>query len=294
MHQDSFIHYLDSEKRYSPHTIKAYRNDLDAFAIFLKEEYEVENPVDVHFHMIRNWIVLLMETHSARSINRKITTLRSFYKYLSRIAAIEENPMAKIVAPKHAKKLNHVVAKADMDRLLDDIPFDNDFEGRRNKLIIEVFYHTGIRLSELIGLQIHNINMEQGALKVMGKRNKERMIPFSKYLKKSIGDYLEERKEIPEALTRDHLFITKEGKPLYPKLVYTVVNTSLNKVTAIEQKSPHVLRHTFATHMLNKGADLNAIKELLGHANLSATQIYTHNTIGKLKQVYNQAHPRGR
>jgi len=228
---------------------------------------------------------------SARSINRKITTLKSYYKYLLREDIVAINPMVKIISPKMAKSLPVFVEKKQVLSLLEDYSFDESFSGTRNKLIIEMFYCTGMRLSELINLKVSNIDIESLQIKVLGKRNKERIIPFSITLKNALSKYREKLNK-EGFIDNKYLFITEKGKRIYEKLAYRVVNSYLNIVTTIDKKSPHTLRHTFATHMLNEGADLNAIKELLGHANLSATQVYTHNTFEKLKSIYNQAHPR--
>jgi integrase/recombinase XerC len=239
--------------------------------------------------LIRSWIVSLMEQKiSSRSVNRKITTLKTFYKFLLRQKVVADNPMLKIQSPKTSKRLPVFVEKEKMDILLDNIEFGNDEEGVRNKLIIEMFYSTGMRLSELINLKHKNVDLSSGQLKVLGKRNKERIIPFNNELKSKIEEYLNTQKR----KTNETLFTTADGKKMYEKLVYKIVKQYLSLVTTIDKKSPHVLRHTFATHMLNNGADLNSIKELLGHANLSATQVYTHNTVEKLKNIHKQAHPK--
>jgi len=226
---------------------------------------------------------------SARSINRKVTTLKTFYKYLLRQNIVKENPMLKVQSPKMSKRLPVFVEKDKMNQLLDNQEsFEEDPDKLRNKLIIELFYATGMRLSELINLKQGSIDLSKGQLKVLGKRNKERIIPFGPELGREIKAWLDSKKEEEPEL----LFTGKSGKKLSEKLVYTIVKKYLSGVTTIDKKSPHVLRHTFATHMLNNGADLNAIKELLGHANLSATQIYTHNTVEKLKNIHKQAHPK--
>lgn len=287
--KDSFIEYLQFEKRFSSHTLLAYSNDLAQFITYLKTTYELDDSVEVRYTLIRSWIVSLMETEiSPRSVNRKITTLKTFFKYLLRQGIVKENPMLKIQAPKTSKRLPVYVEKEKMNMLFDNIEFSDDFEGRRDKLILELFYATGMRLSELITLKQSGIDFSSCQLKVLGKRNKERIIPFNEQLKIQIQHYI----ELKNGMGGDVLFVTSKGKPMYEKLVYRKVNAYLNQVTTIDKKSPHVLRHTFATHMLNNGADLNAIKELLGHANLSATQVYTHNTVEKLKSVHKQAHPK--
>jgi integrase/recombinase XerC len=285
----SFLEYLQYEKRFSNHTILAYSNDLAQFSEYLQITYEIKELPEISHTLIRSWIVSMMDQKmSPRSVNRKITTLKTFYKYLLRQQVVTENPMLKIQSPKTSKRLPVFVEKDNMDALLDTIEFGSDFDGERNKLIMELLYATGIRLSELINLKQANVDLNSCQLKVLGKRNKERIVPFNNALKQLIEGYLE-HEETKESY---YLFVTKKGKKLYEKFVYRVVNKYLSQVTSISKKSPHVLRHTFATHMLNNGADLNAIKELLGHANLSATQVYTHNTVEKLKNVHKQAHPK--
>lgn len=293
MLRDRFIQHIQFEKRYSPHTVISYKNDLDQFFIYLESVYQVTDIHDVNYLQIRSWLVEMMEQKiTSRSINRKITTLKSFYKFLIREGAIEENPMNKIIAPKMSKRLPVFVEKEKMDLLFDKVDFGEGFEAARNKLIVELFYMTGMRLSELVNLKLHDIDLPQQTIKVLGKRNKERIIPFSRSLEKQIASYLDLRNEMKNIYDSDYLFLTEKGKKIYQKLVYRLINYYLSIVTTLDKRSPHVLRHTFATHMLNNGADLNAIKELLGHANLSATQVYTHNTIEKLKTVYKQAHPK--
>lgn len=287
--RNSFLEYLQYEKRFSNHTILAYSNDLLQFSTYLEKEYEVKELQDINHTLIRSWIVSMMDDKiTARSVNRKITTLKTFYKYLLRQQLVKENPMLKIQSPKTAKRLPVFVEKDNMDALLDSVEFGSDFEGQRNKLMMELLYATGMRLSEMINLKQADISLGSLQLKVLGKRNKERIIPFNNELKSLLEAYLAHE----ETKNKEYLFITKNGKKLYEKFVYRVVNKYLSLVTSIQKKSPHVLRHTFATHMLNNGADLNAIKELLGHANLSATQVYTHNTVEKLKNVHKQAHPK--
>jgi integrase/recombinase XerC len=288
--QDEFLKYLQFEKRYSHHTLLAYTTDLEQFIQFINTEYQLTELSEINHSVIRSWIVSLMEQKvTARSVNRKITTLKTFYKFLLRQQKVTQNPMLKVLSPKVSKRLPVFVEKEKMDALLDNTIVDDTFEGKRNKLIIELFYATGIRLSELINLKQTDVDMYASQLKVLGKRNKERIIPFSDALKQEIANYIE-AKPISDT---EYLFINKNGKKLYEKLVYRIVNSNLALITTANKKSPHVLRHTFATQMLNNGADLNAVKELLGHANLSATQVYTHNTVEKLKNIHKQAHPRG-
>lgn len=286
-----FTAYLTHQKRYSIHTINAYQKDLEQFQDFLTTEYEITQAIEVTSLIIRSWIVYLMEKEiSPRSINRKLSTLKSFFKFLLKNKLVKSNPLLKVIAPKTSSRLPIFVGENEMNNLFSEISFENNFEGLRDKLILELFYASGIRLSELIELQISFIDTNRNSIKVLGKRNKERIIPFGEKIKTLLTQYLNSRKEL--AFTGDLVFLTKKGEKMYPKLVYRIVNYYLSMVTTVSKKSPHVLRHTFATHMLNNGADLNSIKEILGHANLSATQVYTHNTIEKLKNIHKQAHPK--
>jgi len=294
MHAERFIEYIRFEKRYSTHTIKAYQKDIEQFLHFTGQNYGTTDPTLVNHLMIRSWIVdMINGSVSARSVNRKLSALKSFYKFLIKEELISVNPLQKINAPKSGKKLPEFIEKEKMDILLDDDLKNKDFTHIRDRLMVEMFYFTGMRLSELINLTDQNINLINSNIKVLGKRNKERIIPFGNELKQSIKNYLEIRKkEVSANEQKSYFFVTKEGKKIYEKLVYRVVNSYLSRVSTKSKKSPHVLRHTFATHMLNNGADLNSVKELLGHSNLAATQIYTHNTVEKLKSIYKQAHPR--
>jgi integrase/recombinase XerC len=287
----SFIEYLRFEKRYSKHSLIAYEIDLKQWVSYLNSSYEVTQLEQVQVSFIRSWLVSMMENGlSARSINRKITALKSFYKYALRSGWVQINPMGKISSPKIPKRLPVYVEAEKLDLLLDQTEFSDDFEGIRNHLILEMFYGTGMRLSELIELELRDVDTRNLQLKVTGKRNKQRILPLFPSLAHQINKYLEMRNALTSSTS--HFFITPDGKSLYPILVYRLVNKYLTKVSTQKKRSPHVLRHSFATEMLNKGADLNAIKEILGHANLSATQVYTHNTIEKLKVAYLQAHPR--
>ena len=288
MLQNKFITYLSSEKRFSEHTVKSYTTDLKQFTDFLCDEFQIIDNIDeIRFQIIRTWIASLLEKGiSPRSVNRKISTLKSYFKFLIREGVILENPMIKLVAPKSKKRLPVFIEEEQISSLLNEVQFEDGFTGERNKLIIELFYVTGIRLSELINIKILDVNFQSQVIKVLGKRNKERLIPLS-------SNVLEELKSFIDKYQIDYfLFANEDGKKLYTKLVYRIVNKYIGKISSVNKRSPHILRHTFATHMLNNGADINAIKELLGHANLSATQVYTHNTIEKLKTVYKQAHPR--
>lgn len=293
MQISDFIEYISFEKRFSKHTIISYKTDLEQFFLYLQTAHEIVDIKHVNHLLIRSWIVSLIEKElNARSVNRKITTLKTYYKFLLKQGIVQENPLLKIQSPKTSKRLPVFVEKDKMDLLLDKVDFGNDFEGLRNKLIVELFYSTGMRLSELINIKVSDVNINQPAVKVLGKRNKERIIPLNNPMIEQIKKYLSEKENNKVSNPENHLFLTTQGKPLYEKFVYRLIKKYLTMVTTIDKKSPHVLRHTFATHMLNNGADLNSIKELLGHANLSATQVYTHNTVEKLKNIHKQAHPK--
>lgn len=286
-----FLQYIRYEKRFSPHTILAYENDLKQFFQFQNKLYETDDPAAITHSMIRSWMVDLMEKEiSPRSVTRKLTSLKTYYKFLLRSGSVKSNPMLKVQAPKTSKRLPVFVDENKMNLLFSDCDFGEGFESVRDRLMLEIFYATGMRLAELIGLTDDRINVYDCQIKVLGKRNKERILPFTKKLKDLIGIYLEERRKVTGDAPA--FFITGKGKKLYPKFVYRMVTQRLGSVTTLEKRSPHILRHTFATHMLNRGADINSVKELLGHSSLSATQVYTHNTIEKLKEVYKQAHPR--
>lgn len=287
-----FLNYLKYERRYSVHTITAYENDLDQFVLFgkkLVEDFCVEG---VDYHLIRQWIVSLMESGtSARSVNRKISTLKSFFKFLMREEKIGKNPTDKIILPKMGKKLPVFVEEKEINRLLDGKYFTDDFEGKRDKAVVSLFYGTGIRLSELVGIRFSDLDLHEKIVKVTGKRNKERLVPFPVEISAVLNEYIQVRNELfPDS--GNFIFLTENGEPAYNKLIYRIVKKQLSLVTTIDKKSPHILRHSYATHLLNHGADLNAIKELLGHANLAATQVYTHTSFEELKKVYKQAHPR--
>jgi integrase/recombinase XerC len=291
-HFGDFLQYIKYIKHYSPHTVLSYQKDLEQFFSYSGfDAGSEESAVDVQ--NIREWMVHLMETgNTARTTNRKISALKRYFGYLLKEGIIYTNPAKRVLTPKMDKKLPVFVSEDHMDNLLDQVEFGDDYIGFRNRVLIETFYNTGMRLSELVNLQIGDVDFSQQTIKVLGKRNKERIIPISPVFYELLQEYLAERsKEFP-GLKVEYLFLTSSGKKIYPRLVYRVVHRFLTMVTTVDKKSPHVLRHTFATHMLNKGADLNAIKELLGHANLSATEVYTHNTFEKLKSVYKQAHPR--
>ncbi|MBN2634808.1 MAG: tyrosine-type recombinase/integrase [Prolixibacteraceae bacterium] len=292
-HQESFINYLQFEKRYSSHTVIAYKNDLDQFVQFCTEMIGAFNIKEVNAKLVRDWIVTLMEQGlAARSVNRKVTTVKSYFKYLMKEQLVDANPAVHLPLPKIRKKLPNFVEENNLNHLLDDGFFENDFTGIRDQLIISLLYGTGIRLSELLGLKEIDFDKKEYLIRVLGKRKKERIIPYPKSINKLLELYVQIKNETVGSNT-ERLLVTESGKPVYEKLIYRVVKSNLAKVTLLEKKSPHVLRHTYATHLLNKGADLNAVKELLGHSNLAATQIYTHTTFERLHDIYKQAHPRG-
>ena len=294
MPYQKFLRYLQYEKRFSTHTLTAYGTDLKQFFYFIKTTYQVETVSEITHFFIRSWIVSLLDQKlDSRTVNRKISSLKTFFRFLQREKAISHNPMLKIIAPKTAKKLPVFVDRHKMDQLLDGIPFKEGFEGIRDKLVINLFYQTGMRLSELINLKESDVDVFNLTVKVLGKRNKERVIPITPEMKDEISLYILEKKKVfTDISSQLYLFVRNDGNKLYPKFVYRLVNIMLSQVTTNKKRSPHVLRHTFATEMLNSGAQINAIKEILGHSSLAATQVYTHNSIEKLKNIYKQAHPK--
>ncbi len=286
MFKENFINYISYEKRFSFNTIKSYTTDLNSFINFINSEFEIYKIDEISFQIVRSWIANLLESGlTSRSVNRKISTLKTYFRFLVREEIINENPMNKIISPKLKKNLPVFLEEEQISNLFKNIDFQQGFIGNRDKLIIEFFYVTGIRISELINIKNSDVSFENNLVKVIGKRNKERLIPLA-------DDMIEKIKVFQKYKKGVFLFSNEKGEKLYTKLVYRIVNKYISMISTIEKKSPHVLRHTFATHMLNNGADINAIKELLGHANLSATQVYTHNTIEKLTKIYKQAHPR--
>jgi integrase/recombinase XerC len=292
-HKESFLQYLLIEKGYSPHTVRSYRTDLDQFFAFAEKDGSTVFPSDISSADVRAWIVSMIDNSiTASSVHRKISCLRIFFRYLRKEGIIHHDPMDKVVLPKRKKKLPVFVGEDALNNLLDKYEFGSDFPGIRNRTIIEMLYLTGMRRAELIGLKNNDVDLSAATIKVTGKRNKQRIIPMLKSFIGRIQEYIKVRNDLFPSDHDSWFFLTNKGNKLYDKYVYNTVKCYLTMVTTIEKRSPHVLRHTFATHMLNHGADLNSIKELLGHANLSATQIYTHNTFEKLKKVYKQSHPR--
>jgi integrase/recombinase XerC len=292
---DAFLSYIQFEKRYSDHTLSSYRNDLHQFSAYLSHTYQLNSPLEATYPIVRSWILVLVENKlDPRSVNRKIVCLRSYYKFLLKKGALKKDPTLKIKALKTKKTLPAFIEENKISTLLDGLTFSDDFEGLRDKLIIEILYGTGIRLSELIGLKENDINSFDHTLKVLGKGNKQRIIPVNKTLMNLINIYKDKKKrrDMKDGIS-EYLIVTNDGKKAYPMFIQRIVKKylSLSGVT-LEKKSPHILRHTFATHLLNKGADLNAIKDLLGHSSLAATQVYTHNSIEKLKSIFDQAHPK--
>ncbi|MEN3322597.1 tyrosine-type recombinase/integrase [Mariniflexile soesokkakense] len=291
----SFTDYLLLEKNYSALTVKAYQNDLDVFLEFIKLEYQTDSINNVNYAQIRTWIVSLVESGlSNRSINRKVSALNTYYKFLLKTGTVQVNPLVKHKALKTSKKIQIPFSETEVSTALDDFNFENDFEGIRNKLIIELFYSTGIRRIELLELKLLNFNLHNKTLKVLGKRNKERIIPLLESVISTLHLYLKERSGLEHVTDSDYLFLTKKGVKVYETLVYRIINDYFSNASTKVKKSPHILRHSFATHLLNQGADLNAVKELLGHSSLAATQVYTHNSIAELKKVHVNSHPRSK
>ncbi|MDQ3393730.1 MAG: tyrosine-type recombinase/integrase [Bacteroidota bacterium] len=290
---DFFIRYLQFEKRYSNHTLIAYKADLQSFQNHLQEEYPDLDLNQVDFRYIRSWIISLKDNLlEPKSINRKIATLRSFYKYLLSEGKICSDPTVKLKVLKVKKALPNFVGQKDIQSLLDGFPFSDDFFGWRDKLILELLYGTGIRLSELINLKGNDVNKFERTIKVLGKRNKERIIPISGNVWKIIETYIGKKSAYFHSISCHFLIVTDTQEQSYPMLIYRTVRKYLDMYTTIEKRSPHVLRHTFATHLLDKGAELNAVKDLLGHSSLAATQVYTHNSLDKIKKIFDQAHPK--
>ena len=286
-----FLKYIQFEKRSSEHTLTAYRIDMKQFTEYLQKSYDFSHPQLADFQMIRSWIVSMAEKKvENRSINRKIATLRTFYKFLLKKKIIEKDPMFKVSALKTGKSIPSFVRESELDTLLDDVQFSEDFSGVRDKLVLELLYGTGMRLSEMINLKEQDIDAYKRVLMVLGKRNKQRVIPINEQLLLLIQQYKEFK--VSEKLVNEYLIVTDKGEQCYPVMIQRLTKKYLSLVTTLNKKSPHILRHSYATHLLNKGADLNAIKDLLGHSSLSATQVYTHNSMEKIKKIYEQAHPK--
>lgn len=288
---NQFLNYVQFEKRYAAHTVTSYSNDLVQFFDYLATQYETDALEKVNSSMVRSWLASLKEQGlTSKSLNRKISALKSFYKYFMRQGLIKKSPMETVISPKVNKRLPQFVAEKDMIALLNGLEYHEGWKGYTEKLVIQVFYATGMRLSELINCKESQLDVSKKVIKVLGKGNKERVIPISAGLASDLTQYIKDK---PEAFSATPtLFINEKGKPLTSKGVYTFVNFYLSQVTTLDKKSPHILRHSFATHLMNHGADLNAVKELLGHSSLAATQVYTHNTIEKLKEVFKKAHPK--
>lgn len=293
-HLNQFLTYLRAEKRSSSHTLLAYERDLRQFMEFLADDFEIDEVTDVSTSAVRSWLMLLNTMdYEPRSIHRKMSSLRTFFKFLRREEICVQDPMVNVKGPKIPKRLPTYVDEKAMERLLDDFEYPEGYEGLRDKLLVTLFYETGIRLSELIGLNVNDLE-SRGQIKVLGKRNKERILPITQSCVTLIEESLTLRiAEVGELEKDAPLLLDENGKRLSPKFVYGKVNYYLGKVSTVQKKSPHILRHTFATHLLNNGAHLNTVKELLGHSNLSATQIYTHNSIEQLKSIHQKNHPRG-
>ncbi|NOU45570.1 MAG: tyrosine-type recombinase/integrase [Bacteroidales bacterium] len=292
MHIEKFIGFITTEKRYSPHTTKAYLSDLRQFESFIQNEFELSDILKADHTMVKSWSIALKSNGlDNRSINRKYTTLRTFYHYCLKNELIDSLPVDRVKSLKIKKRLPVFIPLSDIENISASIPGET-YESKRDNLIVEVLYHTGMRLAELTQLKESDIDFRSNILKVNGKRNKQRLIPFHSSLNRLFLDYIRARNEEIDVKTNT-LFVTKSGKPAYPEMINKIVHTKLKEITTIQKTSPHVLRHTFATHLLNNGANLMAIKELLGHSSLSATQVYTHTSIEQLKKIHQQAHPKG-
>ena len=289
----AFQDYLQLEKNYSLHTVNAYVNDLLFFQEFLKNNFDQENLEDVNYSIIRSWIVSMVDNGiSNSSVNRKVSSLKSFYKFLLKIKQIQSSPLLKHKSLKTPKKLQIPFSEKELDNVLNNIKYPDGFDGVRDKLIIDLFYTTGIRRTELINLKLQNVDLSNNTLKVLGKRNKERILPILPIISKQIKLYLSETAQLECVIDNEYFFLMLKGVKLNDSFVYRLINYYFSNVSEKVKKSPHILRHTFATHLLNNGADLNSVKELLGHSSLASTQVYTHNSLSELKKVYGNAHPR--
>lgn len=288
-----FVAYLKLEKNYSPHTVVAYKRDLNEFSAFYLHEFAEKDINQSPYVAIRSWVVSLSKAGlSNRSINRKIASLKAYYFFLQKTGDITINPLAKHKALKTSNKIEIPFSEVEMQNVLSSFGYEDNFEGKRDQLMINLLYATGIRRAELINLKLRDVDFETNNIKVMGKRNKERFIPMLTSLRPHFYYYYEERDKIENIARNEHVFVSSLGNKIYETLVYRTINKYFNEVSSKLKKSPHILRHTFATHLLNKGADLNAVKELLGHSSLASTQVYTHNSIAELKKVHSLAHPR--
>jgi len=288
-----FIDYLQLEKHYSPHTLKAYLRDLESFLSFAEKEFDYDHIKSVNYGIVRSWIVSLVDSGvSNRSVNRKMSALKTYYKFLMKTGQIAENPMVKHRSLKTAKKIQVPFSQTEIEEVIEKLSEEKGFEGLRNRLMVELFYATGMRRAELINLKLKDISLGQGILKVLGKRNKERILPLLPSINQTLRQYLDERERLDKIVDADFLLLSKRGFKLYETFVYRIINTYFSEASEKVKRSPHILRHSFATHLLNEGADLNAVKELLGHTSLASTQVYTHNSIAQLKEVYKNAHPR--
>ena len=289
----AFQDYLQHEKKYSVHTVTAYVNDLLFFQEFLKVNFDQDSLEEVNYSMIRSWIVSLVDKGiSNSSVNRKISSLKSFYKFLLRTKQVDSSPLLKHKSLKTPKKIQIPFSEKELNNVLNHIQYPDGFEGIRDKLVIDLFYTTGIRRTELIHLKMQNIDLSTNTLKVLGKRNKERILPILPVIGKQIKSYLSERASIEHIKDGEYFFLLLKGVKFNDSFVYRLINSYFSNVSEKVKKSPHILRHTFATHMLNNGADLNSVKELLGHSSLASTQVYTHSSLSELKKVYGNAHPR--
>tara|TARA_R110002049_G_scaffold25194_1_gene88551 strand:- start:409 stop:1302 length:894 start_codon:yes stop_codon:yes gene_type:complete len=288
---NSFLDYLSLEKQYSKHTVIAYKTDLTAFKDFCEVEYDIENLKEIHYTQVRSWVVSLVDADiSNNSINRKVSALKSFYKFLQRTEQIEFNPLSKHKALKVPKKVQVPFTTKEINAVIQNIEIEDNFDSLRNKLLVELLYSTGIRRTELINIKEIDVNLSEKTIKVLGKRNKERFVPILKSVLSTLNQYIELRTK--NRVNSEFLLTTSKGNKLYETLVYRIINSYFSQVSSKVKKSPHILRHSFATHMLNEGADLNSVKELLGHSSLASTQVYIHNSLDAIKKVYNNAHPR--
>jgi integrase/recombinase XerC len=292
-HEESFFAYLAFERRFAQNTLTAYRSDIGQFVTYLQQEQCLTSVTEVRHLHIRSWIVVQLQAgQSPRSVNRRLSCLKTYFKFLKKRGTVTSDPLRKVVAPKSGQRLPVVVQEQHLQTLFTQVDFGEGYRGQLNRLVLEVLYGTGLRRGELAALRVRDVDLARTVLRVQGKGGKERLVPFGRYLGELFEGFLAARRDAFPLTDETALFLTKDGRPLQPHSIYTIVKKYLSLVTSVEQRSPHVLRHSFATHLSNRGADLNAIKELLGHSNLAATQIYMHNTIERLRAVYDQAHPK--